>query len=112
MSNSVVQTKSCHAVCLKFVTMLKCTDSAANVYKPLHQSIEVTPPLRATVWVGCVKYSTLGVRRAQALHFTNISFKHYQVCSCSPSLFHDTTGMCLHHLKHQLKSRDTLFTLK
>lgn len=55
-------------------------DSNKTVCKPLHQCIEVIPPLRVTVWVGSVKYSTLREHRTQARHFTNISFVHYQVC--------------------------------
>lgn len=55
-------------------------DSTVTPYKPLHQCIEVTPPRSVTVWVGSVKYLTVREHITQALHFTNISFVHYQVC--------------------------------
>lgn len=69
-----------HTVCFEMLNCYKSMDGAVTVYKPLHQCIEVTPPLRVTVWVGSVKYSTLREHITQALHFTNISFVHHQVC--------------------------------
>ena len=78
-------------------------DRLVTVYQPLHQCIEVTPPLRVTVWVGSVKNSTLREHITQAPHFTNINFVHYQACQYSPSLFHGTISIYFHHLKHKLK---------
>lgn len=43
----------------------------------LCQPSEATLPLRATVLVGSVKYSTFREHIIQALYFSNISFVHY-----------------------------------
>lgn len=70
-------------------------DDTVTVYKPFQECIEVTPPLGVTVWVGSVKYSTLGELITQAPHFTNISFVHYQ-CANVVHHYFMAPSMCIY----------------